>query len=72
MNLAPTKTVPLLLAGGSAEDRARVAQYDAQLRFLARLESIQWLEGAQPAAAAAVPYPVYDPWAIGAKVPSTP
>jgi valyl-tRNA synthetase len=54
MNIAPGKTVPLLLAGGSAADRVRAAKFDAQLRFLARLESVAWLEGEAPAAAAAV------------------
>jgi valyl-tRNA synthetase len=54
MNLAPSKPVPLLLAGGSADDRARVARFSAALKFLARLESVQWLQGEAPAASAAV------------------
>jgi valyl-tRNA synthetase len=54
MNLAPAKTIPLLLAGGTERDRARVARFDAQLRFLLKLESIEWLAGEAPAAAAAV------------------
>ncbi|MGH8030250.1 MAG: valine--tRNA ligase, partial [Arenimonas sp.] len=54
MNLPPGKTIPLLLAGGSERDRARVARFDAQLRFLLRLESVEWLTGEPPAAAAAL------------------
>jgi len=54
MNLAPTRTVPLLLSGGDASDRARLARFEPQLKFLARLESVQWLDGEAPAAAAAV------------------
>ncbi|MEI7036081.1 valine--tRNA ligase [Fulvimonas yonginensis] len=56
MNIAPGKTIPLLLAGGEAADRARVAKFDAQIAFLARTEAPQWIEpGAEePAAAAAV------------------
>src|SRR5690606_14296351 len=54
MNLAPTRPVPLLLANGSEADRARAARFDAALKFLARLESVAWLEGEAPAASAAV------------------
>ena len=56
MNIAPGKTIPLLLAGGEATDRARTAKFAAQIAFLARTESPAWIEpGAEePAAAAAV------------------
>jgi valyl-tRNA synthetase len=54
MNIAPARAVPLLLAGGSAADRARAGRFGAQLKFLARLESLEWLAGEAPAAAAAV------------------
>jgi len=54
MNIAPSKTVPLLLQGGNAEDRARMQRFDSQLRFLARIESLAWIDGDAPAAAAAV------------------
>jgi valyl-tRNA synthetase len=54
MNIAPTKTVPLLLTGGSDGDRARANRFEAQLKFLARLESVEWLQGEAPAAAAAL------------------
>jgi valyl-tRNA synthetase len=56
MNIAPGKTIPLLLADGDPTDRARAAKFAAQIAFLARVESPQWIEpGAdEPAAAAAV------------------
>lgn len=54
MNIAPSKAVPLLLQDGDAGDRARVGRHASALRFLARLESIEWLVGEAPAAAAAV------------------
>ena len=54
MNIAPSKAVPLLLQGGDAGDRARIARHQAALTFLARIESIAWIEGEAPAAAAAV------------------
>src|SRR5690348_3925982 len=56
MNIAPGKTIPLLLAGGEATDRARAAKFAAQIAFLARTEAPHWIEPgtAEPAAAAAV------------------
>ncbi len=56
MNIAPGKTIPLLLAGGDAMDRARAAKFAAQIAFLARTETPAWIEpgAAEPAAAAAV------------------
>jgi valyl-tRNA synthetase len=54
MNIAPSKAVPLLLQGGTSTDKERVARFEAQLRFLARLDSIEWIDGEAPAAAAAV------------------
>jgi valyl-tRNA synthetase len=56
MNIPPTKVIPLLLADGDATDRARAAKFAAQVAFLARVETPQWIEpGAdEPAAAAAV------------------
>src|SRR6185437_5047 len=56
MNIAPGKTIPLLLAGGEATDRARAAKFAAQIAFLARTEAPQWIApgAAEPAAAAAV------------------
>ncbi|RRN79816.1 valine--tRNA ligase [Pseudoxanthomonas sp. SGD-10] len=56
LGVSPGKPVRLLLADGVDADRARVARFDSQLRFLLRLESIEWLAAgaAAPAAAAAV------------------
>jgi valyl-tRNA synthetase len=56
MNISPGKTIPLLLADGDASDRVRVAKFAAQISFLARVESPQWIESGadEPAAAAAV------------------
>jgi valyl-tRNA synthetase len=56
MNIAPGKTIPLLLADGDAEDRRRVEKFSAQIEFLARCETPHWLERAapEPAAAAAM------------------
>ncbi len=56
LNVAPSRQVPLLLAGGSDAEHARVQRFDSQLRFLTRLERIDVLEDGQeaPPAAAAV------------------
>ncbi|WP_267222530.1 valine--tRNA ligase [Dyella silvae] len=56
MNIAPGKTIPLLLADGDATDRARAAKFAAQISFLARVDAPQWIESGanEPAAAAAV------------------
>ncbi|WP_109124604.1 valine--tRNA ligase [Dyella sp. C11] len=56
MNIAPGKTIPLLLADGDATDRSRAAKFAAQISFLARVDAPQWIESGadEPAAAAAV------------------
>jgi len=56
LNVAPSKTVPLLLADAGASDRARAVRFDSQLRFLTRLDGITLLDdpNAAPAAATAV------------------
>ena len=56
MNIAPGKTIPLLLADGNAEDRRRADKFATQIVFLARCEPPRWLGSgdAEPAAAAAV------------------
>ncbi|NII71706.1 valyl-tRNA synthetase [Dyella sp. SG562] len=56
MNIAPGKTIPLLLADGDAADRARAAKFAAQIAFLARVDAPQWIDAGvdEPAAAAAV------------------
>ena len=54
MGVPPSKQVPLLLQGGNDSDRARAGRFDGSLRFLSRLESIDWLDtGTEPPAAAA-------------------
>jgi valyl-tRNA synthetase len=54
MNLAPAKTVPLLLMGGSAQDRELAARYADAIAFLGRTESQDWLAaGSEPPPAAA-------------------
>ena len=52
MVIAPNKAIPLLLEG-RAQDAGQVARHDASLKFLARLESIDWLVGEAPATAMA-------------------
>ncbi|HJU25206.1 MAG TPA: valine--tRNA ligase, partial [Rhodanobacteraceae bacterium] len=56
MNVAPGKTIPLLLADGGAEDHRRVNKFAAQIEFLARSEPPRWLQPdeSEPAAAAAM------------------
>ena len=56
MNIAPGKTIPLLLADGGADDRRRAEKFSTQIAFLARSETPCWLAtgGEEPAAAAAV------------------
>jgi valyl-tRNA synthetase len=54
MNIAPGKVIPLLLADGDAADRARASKFAAQIAFLGRVETPVWVEGEEPAAAAAV------------------
>ena len=54
MNIAPGKTIPLLWQSGHSDDRKRLANADAALKFLARLESIDALSGEAPAAATAL------------------
>jgi valyl-tRNA synthetase len=53
MNIPPSKKVPLLLSGDT-QVAPLLARHEASLKFLARLDSIAWLEGEAPAAAAAV------------------
>ena len=54
LGVSPAKQVSLLVRGGNADDAARVARFDAQLRFLCKLERIDTLAGDPPAAAPAV------------------
>ena len=56
LNVAPAKQVTLLLAGGNAGDRTRVERFGQPLRFLNRLERIEFICDAEsaPASASAV------------------
>ncbi|WP_449465805.1 valine--tRNA ligase [Stenotrophomonas humi] len=57
LNVSPSKQVRLLLQGGNDSDHARVERFHSQLRFLLKLESIEWLAGdaqTPPAATAIV------------------
>src|SRR5690606_26191540 len=53
LNVAPSRQVPLLLAGGDAADRRRVERFASQLSFLNRLARIDFLDDASDAPAAA-------------------
>ncbi|MFN8766778.1 MAG: valine--tRNA ligase, partial [Lysobacteraceae bacterium] len=52
LGVPPGKAVPLLLAGKG--DAAQIERHAGGLKFLAKLESIDWVHGEPPAAAAAV------------------
>ncbi|MEO6138898.1 MAG: class I tRNA ligase family protein, partial [Luteimonas sp.] len=56
LNVPPAKQVTLLLADGNANDRARVERFGQQLRFLNKLERIEFITDAThaPASASAV------------------
>jgi valyl-tRNA synthetase len=56
MNISPARTIPLLFADGDASDQARVIKFAAQISFLARTETPQWIAPGsdEPASAAAV------------------
>nr|WP_295379410.1 valine--tRNA ligase [Pseudoxanthomonas sp.] len=56
LNVAPSRSVRLLLQGGTGQDRARVERHAPSLSFLLKLEAIEWLpaEATAPASAAAV------------------
>jgi len=46
-NIKPKKSVPLLLQGGSAQDRKRLKAADALFKRLAKVEEITWLGDTQ-------------------------
>jgi valyl-tRNA synthetase len=52
LNVKPAMQVALLLKDGTDTDRARLARFDSQLRFLNRIDRIAVIEGEPPAAAA--------------------
>jgi valyl-tRNA synthetase len=54
MGIAPGKTIPLLWQSRQAEDSVRLADHDATLKFLLKLESITGLSGEAPASATAL------------------
>ncbi|NCT89116.1 valine--tRNA ligase [Stenotrophomonas acidaminiphila] len=56
LNVPPSRLVRLLLQGGQAVDQARVERFTSQLRFLLKLERIEWLaaDAQTPPAAAAI------------------
>ena len=56
LNVSPSKTVRLLLQNGTAEDRSRIERFTQSLKFLLKLDAIEWLasDGGAPASAAAV------------------
>ncbi|HZX81715.1 MAG TPA: valine--tRNA ligase [Lysobacter sp.] len=56
LNVAPAKQVPLLMAEGDAADRERAARFDSQLRFLCKLDAVDYIDDASatPASAAGV------------------
>jgi len=53
LNVPPAKHLVLLLAGGDAGDRERVVRFGSQLRFLNKLERIDFLDDSDSAPAAA-------------------
>jgi valyl-tRNA synthetase len=53
LNVPPAKLVTLLLADGDASDRARVVRFASELRFLNKLDRIEWLDAADSAPPAA-------------------
>ncbi|OWQ57512.1 valine--tRNA ligase [Stenotrophomonas maltophilia] len=56
LNVPPSKLVPLLLQGGTGDDRARMTRFTSSLSFLLKLERIEWLANGSdtPPAAAAI------------------
>lgn len=53
LGVSPSKQVSLLIRGGGETECARLGRFDAQLKFLSRLASIDVLQGEPPASAAA-------------------
>ena len=51
--VSPAKQASLLVRGAGADDSARIARFDSQLRFLCRIDRIEPLAGEPPAAASA-------------------
>ena len=53
MDIAPSRPLPVLLRGGDAAARERLARHERAVRALARLESVRWLEPGEAAPEAA-------------------
>ena len=51
LGVSPSRQVPLLMQGGSADDSARLQRFDSQLRFLLRLDGINAVAGDPPPSA---------------------
>ena len=56
MNIAPGRAIPMLFAGGDGDDARRVAKFGAQIAFLAKTESLRFLDAGEeePASATAI------------------
>ena len=54
MDIAPSKPLPVLLQGGGADDRARLARNAVLIEKLGRTESIRWLEEGESAPESAI------------------
>jgi valyl-tRNA synthetase len=48
MNLSPAKEIPLMLAGGSDEDRARLVRLELLIAPLAKLSEVHFVSGGEP------------------------
>ncbi len=57
LGISPSRTVDLLLGAGHTSDQRRIAKFDNQIRFLAKLNSIRWLKAGEvaPPSAAGIP-----------------
>ena len=47
MNIPPGKAIPVLFANGDQNDRTCARTFEAQISFLARVESMRWLDAGQ-------------------------
>ena len=54
MGISPGKSIPLLWQSANAEDKVRLASFEAGLKFLAKIESVTELLAEAPASATAL------------------
>ena len=54
MGISPAKSIPLLWQSANAEDKVRLASFEAGLKFLAKIESVTELLAEAPASATAL------------------